>query len=397
MDFNQLAQRIGTHSYKWDKVPGDMPVCTDKERLPVWVADMDFVCAPEILEAVSRATECGVLGYKYNSDDFFDAVIGWMYRRHGLAVDREWIVPIPGVVSGISSVMAMLTEQGDEIIIQPPVYPAFFGVTEGCGRVVLENRLIERCDDGVTLTYDIDFDNLESLAARPTAKMMILCSPHNPIGRTFTEDELSRIVKICRDNNVFLVSDEIHSDIVFADGKFTPILSLTGNSAGVCQLSSPSKSFNTAGTSTAYMIIPDKAARERVSRFWNALHLPDSSYVSTEVISAAYNDAEYYVDELCEYIEDNTKFMMEYLISNIEGVRVTNPNSTYLMWVDMSKCKIPAEDVVSALCRNGVITNPGESFHKDYHGYVRINLASPRSLLEKVAERIKQTFDDYGK
>ncbi len=392
MNFDYFANRCGTNSLKWDKVPGDLPVCTDKEAIPVWIADMDFMCAPEIMDAVKRATECCVLGYKYISDDFSEAVVHWMDRRHGLSVKKEWIMPLPSVVSGISSAVSMLTSPGDEVIVQPPVYSPFFEVTEKCGRTVLENHLIERSDDGKTLTYEIDFENLEALAARPNAKMMILCSPHNPVGKTFTDDELTRVVNICKNNGVFLVSDEIHSDIIFGGNKFTPILSITGDSTGVCQLCSTSKSFNTAGTHTAYMIIPDAHERSRIAEFWQSLHLPDSSFVSAEVISAAYNQAEYYVDELCAYIEDNTKFMREYLIENIPGVRVASPTSTYLLWVDLRNCGVPAEDILPALFREGVIPNPGEWFHKDYLGYVRINLAAPRAVIEEAAHRIKNAF-----
>lgn len=388
MNFDLSPSRLGTDSVKWDCTASEFRLTPGEDLIPMWVADMDFFCAPEILDAVKHATAPGVLGYRTLASRFDEAVIHWMQSRHGLSVSADEILPSPGVVAGISAAISVFTEPGDGVIVQPPIYPPFVGVPKGMGRVIRENKLIERYCDGV-LSYDIDFEDLRRLAAEPRTKMMILCSPHNPTGRVYTPDELRKICTICAENDVYLISDEIHSDIMLKGNKFTPILSVAPCTDRVLQLCSPSKSFNTAGTHSAYMIVKNPEEREKLSGFWGSMHIPTSSFVSADVVEAAYGPAAYYVDELCSYLDGNMAFIRKYLQKNLPGIRLASPDSTYLLWADFRACGIPADQIFHRLCEAArVVPDPGEWFGEDYLGYMRINIATPRAVLEEAAQRI---------
>jgi len=360
----------------------------------MWVAGMDFACAPALLEAVSTAFASGALGYRTLPDRFHAAIAGWMQKRHSLTVDPARILPIPGVIPGISAAIGAFTQPGDGVIIQPPVYPPFAGVTRGMGRTVLENPLIEREQGGV-LTYDIDFAGLRALAARPDARLMVLCSPHNPLGRVWSREELTELCRICAENDVYLVSDEIHSDIILGDARFTPILSVAadcGITSRICQLGSPSKSFNTAGTHAAYTIVPDVDERRAIRRFFDAMHMPTESFISTEVVTAAYGPAGYYPDELSAYLTGNMDDFVARLLREIPGVRVTRPQATYLLWADFRACGFDARQIMRLLCDEArVAPDPGEWFAEDRVGCLRINVAMPRAMLEEAADRIIRT------
>ncbi len=388
-DFDRAPQRIGTDSIKWDAAAA-YGVAPGDDLIPMWIADMDFYAAPEVLAAINGATDPGLVGYRRMGERFFTGVAGWMQTRHDVAVETDAILPIPGVIPGISAAIAAFTAPGDGVIIQPPVYPPFFGTPRGMGRVVLENRLIEREEGGI-LSYAVDFDGLRALAARPEARLMILCSPHNPLGRVWTADELREICRICAENGVFLVCDEIHADITFGATPFTPILRAAaevGMTRGYIALGSPSKSFNVAGTHTAYMIAPDAGDRAGLRNFFSSMHLPESSYVSADVIAAAYGKAAYYPDELAVYIRGNMAAVSEVLRA-IPGIRLSAPGATYLLWADLRNCGVAPEAVVHTIAEKGrVLVNAGEEFAPDRVGCVRINVGAPRAMVVEGARRM---------
>ena len=390
MNFDLAPNRRGTNSVKWDAVAREFGMVPGEDILPLWVADMDFFCAPELLDAVRGAFAPGALGYRSLAPGFYDAIVGWMRTRHGLAVDPAWILPLPGVIAGLSSAVACFTEAGDGVIVQPPIYPPFVQVARSLGRTVLENRLIEQ-DDGGVLRYAIDFDQLRALAARPDAKMMVLCSPHNPIGRVWSREELTEICQICAENGVYLVSDEIHSDIMLDGARFTPTLAAAHGRSRICQLGSPSKSFNTAGTHAAYMIVPDADERAKLRAYWGMLRFPTESFMAGEVITAAYGPAGYYADELCAYLTENMNFFTAYLRQGLPGIRLAQPQATYLLWADFRGCGVPADQVHRLLCdRARVALDPGEWFDAGCQGYTRINVAMPRAMLAEASRRIVQ-------
>ncbi len=392
MNFDLAPNRRGTDSAKWDGVAAEFGMTPGEDILPLWVADMDFYCAPEILDAVQSAVSSGTLGYRMLSPKFHDAVADWMQKRHGVTVCPDSVLPVPTVVAGITAAVSVFTEPGDGVIVQPPIYPPFVGVARDLGRTVLENRLIEH-DHGGDLSYEIDFDGLRALAARPDAKMMILCSPHNPIGRIFTREELEQIRAICAENGVYLVSDEIHSDLILDGNRFLPTLAAAGACPGecsrICQISSPSKTFNTAGAHAAFMIVPSADEREQLRAYWKKLHFPSVSFVAAEVVSAAYGPASYYADELCAYLSENMRYMIDTLRAAFPGIRLTHPKATYLLWVDVRSCGIPADEVMPLLCNTArVAPDPGDWFGENYRGYIRLNVAMPRAWLKEAAERI---------
>ncbi|MBQ8397983.1 MAG: PatB family C-S lyase [Clostridia bacterium] len=395
MNFDLAPDRRGTDSVKWDNVAAEFGMTPGDDILPMWVADMDFACAPELMEAVRSAFTPGVLGYRNLSSRFHEAIAGWMQKRHGLTVPADSILPLPGVIPGISAAISAFTQPGDGVIIQPPVYPPFMGVTRNMGRVVLENTLIEHEADGI-LTYEIDFDGLRALAARPDARLMVLCSPHNPLGRVWSREELTEICRICAENDVYLVSDEIHSDIILGGAQFTPILTAAadcGITSRICQLGSPSKSFNTAGTHVAYTIVPDARERSAISRVFGSMHIPADTFISTEVVTAAYGSAGYYPDELSAYLTENMDFFVDRLRAALPGIRLTRPQATYLLWADFRGCGFPAEKVMRLLCDEArVAPDPGEWFAADRKGCLRINVAMPHHMLEEAADRIIRTL-----
>lgn len=395
MDFDTAPMRRGTDSVKWDATADVFHMEPGDDILPLWVADMDFACAPEILEAIRGAYAPGALGYRTLSPKFAESVVYWMHTRHHLTVDPAWILPLPGVVAGISAAIAAFSEAGDEVIIQTPVYTPFYDVPRKMGRTLLENPLIEREEDGY-LTYGIDLDQLRTLAARPRARVMVLCSPHNPIGRVHTREELAAIARICAENDVYLVSDEIHSDIMLDGAEFVPVLAAApAGTKRICQLGSPSKSFNTAGTHAAYMIVPDEEERRKVSAVWDALHFPTESFTAAEVVAAAYGPAAYYADELCAYISENMRTLTEYLRRSLPGVRIAREQATYLLWVDLTHCGVPADRVMRVLLdRARVAPDPGEWFGDGCVGYVRLNVAMPRATILAAAERIVRAMQE---
>ncbi len=395
MNFDVQAPRRGTDCEKWDGMVRNFgPNAAGDDVIPMWVADMDFYCAPEILSAVRSSLDSGALGYRSLPASFYEAIAGWMKKRHGLDIPTGWILPVPGVVSGISAVLGAVTQPGDGVIIQTPVYTPFYNVPRNLGRRLLENPLLEKEEDGV-LRYGVDFDHLASLCADPCAKAMILCSPHNPLGRLWTKEELRRIADICAENGVFLISDEIHSDIILGGAAFTPILHAAAQRKGIAQLCSPSKSFNTAGMHAAYMIIPDGGGRAKIHTYRKTLHDPDVSFMANEVICAAYNGAEYYADGLCAYITNNMEFLTEYLLRHLPEVRLTKPQATYLLWADFSAYGIRGDALMDRMLRIGRIApDPGVWFGEACTACLRINVAAPRHVIEEAARRIVRCFTE---
>lgn len=393
INFDIPAPRRGTDCEKWDGMVRNFgEAAAGDDVIPLWVADMDFLCAPEILSAVRSSLDSGALGYRTLPASFFEAISGWMKKRHDLDVPTEQILPVPGVVSGISAILGAVTQPGDGVIIQTPVYTPFYNVPRNLGRRLMENPLIESEKEGI-LRYEMDFEHLAALCADPSAKAMILCSPHNPLGRLWTKEELRRVADICAANGVFLISDEIHSDIILGGKAFTPILHAAAQKKGIAQLCSPSKSFNTAGMHAAYMIVPDGEDRAQIRAYRRTLHDPDVSFMANEVICAAYNEAEYYADELCAYITGNMEFLTEYLQKHLPRIRLTKPEATYLLWTDLSAYGIEGDALMDRMLRVGRIApDPGVWFGEKCTGCLRINVAAPRAMIEEAARRIVGCF-----
>ncbi len=354
----------------------------------MWVADMDFQAPPEVIEALERVTSHGVFGYSAYSDSTYESVQNWFSRRYSWDIEREWICFSPGVVAGISFIIQSLTEAGDEIIIQPPVYYPFSKLIEGTGRIVSENFLLE--DNG---NYSINFSELEELCTRPAAKMIILSSPHNPVGRVWQKNELEEILRICEANNIIVVSDEIHCDLTLGDSMHIPMGKIAPHYERLITCTSPSKTFNLAGCKTSNIIIPGKEMREKFQGTVLRNGCADPNPFGIAAMEAAYCHGEEWLCELKKYLERNLKIIRDTLKHELPEVRLIEPEATYLAWLDFrgtGKSWQEQDRIFRDIAK--VAPDPGHIFGENGRGFQRINFACPETTLREGLDRIIRAF-----
>lgn len=381
--FDEIIDRRNTNSYKWDSAEHD-------GVLPMWVADMDFRTAPAIIEALRRRVEHGVFGYTRVPDEYYEAIVRWFGRKHGWHIKPEEILYTSGVVPAISAIIKALTSPGDGVIVQTPVYNCFFSSIRNNQCQLIENRLLY-----TDSTYHIDFDDLEMKASDPKAKLLLLCNPHNPAGRVWTRSELERINDICLRNSVMVVSDEIHCELVFDGYKYTPFASISEacrkNSVVCC---SPSKSFNIAGLQIANIISDSEQLRNRIDRAININEVCDVNPFGVIALMAAYNHGEEWLDELKTYLWENYRTLLSFFKSELPDFPVTKLEGTYLVWVDCRSLGIESSELERKLMDvAGVWLNEGTMYGDAGEGFMRINIACPRSVLEEGLRRIKKGVD----
>ena len=377
-DFDTIIPRRGTGAVKWDAHP-HFDADTE-DMIPLWVADMDFKAAPFIIDALRRRVEHGVFGYVTVPDSTGEAVVSWFSRKHGWSIEKDWIIYTTGVVPALSAAVKALSEPGDKVIIQSPVYNCFFSSVRNNGCEILDVPLVY--SEG---TYRFDFEGLERACADPKAKLMLLCNPHNPAGRVWTREELARVGDIARRHGVTVISDEIHCEIVMPGYEYTPFASVSPENQACCvSLCSPSKSFNIAGLHLACFVTPDEGWRSRIDRAINVNEICDVNPFGVVALEAAYSpEGEEWLKELNQYIYDNylllKQVLKDYPVCKLEG--------TYLPWVDVSSLGIPSEKIEETLLRDyKVWVNAGTMYGTE--GFIRINLATPRSLLAEGLERV---------
>lgn len=377
-NFDEIIPRRGTGSYKWDSAPAD-------DAIPMWVADMDFRTAPPVIDALRRRVEHGVFGYVKVPDAYYDAVIEWFGRRHGWHIERDWILYTSGVVPAVSVVVKAMCEPGDRVILQTPVYNCFFSSVRNNGCEVLENPLIN--DGG---RYCMDYEDLERKAADPKARLLVLCNPHNPAGRVWTAEELERMNDICLRHGVRVLSDEIHCELTYNGNRYTPFAAVSDrclNNAIVAN--SPSKSFNTAGLQIANIITNDADLRARIDRAININEVCDVNPFGVEGLIAAYTEGEPWLDALCTYLWDNYKALLGFFAERLPKLRVTPLEGTYLVWVDCRCLGVTSDELTRRLADEGrVMVNSGTMYGADGEGFIRINIACPRSRMMQGLERI---------
>lgn len=381
--FDLPANRRGTHCVKWD--------CEEaREAIPMWVADMDFKVATPITEALRRRVEHGIFGYVQVPGSYYDAIIRWFESRHAWTIDREWIIYTTGVVPAMSAVIKALTLPGDKVLIQTPVYNCFFSSIRNNGCQVEENPLIY---DGHT--YHIDYADLEQKAADPKTRLLILCNPHNPVGRVWTPEELRTINDICLRHDVRVVSDEIHCELVMPGYHFSPFATVSD----ACRdnaiiLNSPSKSFNIAGLQVANIICNNQRIRERIDRAININEICDVNPFGIEALMAAYNESGWWIDQLCEYLHENDLLLEKTIRQALPQLPVTRLEGTYLVWLDIRPLGISSDAVTRLLLDTGkVLVNSGTMYGTTAgEGFIRINIACPRSQLEEALQRICDTL-----
>ena len=379
-DFDTVLDRRGSSCEKWDGM-ADLFDVTDSEALPMWVADMDFKAPPVVLEALRRRLDHGVFGYPGNFPEYYDAVVHWMRVRHAWEVRQEWVRFTPGVVAALAFAVQALTKPGDAVIYQSPVYPPIFTCVAQNGRVPVNNRLVIR--DG---RYRMDLDDLEAKLAAG-AKMLILCSPHNPAGRVWTTEELHTLTDLCRAHGAVIVSDEIHHDFAFRPHVHT-VLNKAHPKAGeisvVC--TAPSKTFNIAGLHTSNAIIENPDLR---AAFDNALKtnavFPPSPF-GIEALKAAYTKGGDWLDALLAYLWDNFTLLRDRLQAT-EKLRVHDAEAMHLAWIDCARLGLTDDELKNALFAQNVIPSMGPFFGPGGEGFVRLNFGCPRSVLEDGVER----------
>ena len=369
-DFESVIDRHGTNSLKWDLFDDD---------LPMWVADMDFKVSPAIEKAILKRADHPVYGYTIVPDELFDAYISWWDRRYGLEMSREDMAYSMGVMPSISSMIRCLTDEYDEILIQSPVYHVFYYVIEDNNRKVLENELVY--EDG---KYCIDFDDLDGKLSR--VKMMILCNPHNPIGKIWSEDDLNRIEELCRKHDVILISDEIHCDLTDPDVKYNPF----EPSANVIRCLSPSKSFNIAGFQSSIVHTTNRELLEKIKAQMHIDNSDSCNVFATAAVIAAYNDSDEWLEELREVLYENKQIVKDYLACELPIIKLVECDATYLLWLDCSSLKVPSKVLSGFLRTNqGLFLSAGVDFGQNGDNFLRLNIACPQKLLKEGLGRLK--------
>ena len=374
-DFNEPINRKRTDSVKFDYT-GEYFGTPD--LIPMWVADMDFRTPDFIMEAIRKRTEHEILGYSIRPDSFYQAIINWYRKRQNWAIQRDWILFSPGVVAALSMAVNAFTREGERVIVQPPVYHPFFSVVRDNGRELVYNTLVE--EDGY---YRMDLDGLKEKITRDT-RLLLLCHPHNPVGRVWSPDELKELADICLENNILIVSDEIHSDLVFAPHVFTPLSTLGQEIADITiSCVAASKTFNLAGLSSSAVIISNEKLRNRFNREIGKGHLFMGNIFGNVAMEAAYSNGEEWLGQLLEYLMGNVKLINEYMENNLPGIRVTPPEATYLAWLDMKSFGFKGKQLRNFMIREaGIGCNDGPTFGPGGSGFQRLNFACPRSTLE---------------
>ena len=375
-DFDKQIERRGTDSIKWNVQDGE---------LPMWVADMDFPTAPAITDAIIARAKHGIFGYSDVSDEWYDAYIGWWRERHGFEIKKEWLMFCTGVIPAISSTVRKLTTPNENVVIQTPVYNVFFNSVVNNGCRVLENPLVYK--DG---KYSIDFDDLEKKLSDPQTNLMILCNPHNPVSKIWDKETLARIGEIAKENGVTVISDEIHCDITRPGTGYIPFASVSD----VCReisvtCISPTKAFSIPGIQTAAIVVPNAHLRNKVRRAINTDEVAEPNVFASFAPVAAFNKGGEWLDEMREYVFDNRACLENYIEKHIPELKTVKGDATYLMWVDISSLGVPSKEFCKILRREtGLFITAGSIYGDPGEGFVRINVACPRSLVEDGAKRL---------
>lgn len=387
-DFSRPTDRRGTDSYKWDSAP-------EADIIPLWVADMDFETFPGITEALQRRVAHGIFGYTRVPETYYEAVCRWFEKRHGWHINREDIIYTSGVVPAVSAVIKALTLPGDQVIVQGPVYNCFFSSIRNNGCEMVSNSLIYNKEE---LRYEIDFDDLERKLAHERARLMLICNPHNPGGRVWTRDELTRVAELCRKYGVRVVSDEIHCELTLYDNEYVPFGSLPDElSRGSITCCSPSKAFNTAGLQIANIVCRDAEVRNRIDRAININEVCDVNPFGVIALQAAYSDEGYeWLTQLREYISANYDLLRERFARELPKCKVMRMEGTYLAWIDCSELHISSDEIEEMLIHeNKVWVNAGSMYGAEGAAFIRINMACTSELLNEGITRIVNGLGAY--
>ena len=382
-DFDKTVDRRRSNSMKWDVA---------ENELPMWVADMDFQTAPAVRQAIQKRAEHGVFGYTIVPDAWYEAYMGWWKMRHEFEIKKNWLIFCTGVVPAISSMVRKLTTPAEKVLIQTPVYNIFFNSILNNGRVVLESPLVY--ENGA---YGIDFDDLEEKLSDPQTTLMILCNPHNPVGKIWDRGTLERIGDLCWKHHVRVISDEIHCDLTAPGCSYVPFASVSEK----CRENSitciaPTKAFNLAGLQTAAVVVPNPVLRHKVWRGLNTDEVAEPNAFAMDAAIAAFTEGGEWLDALREYVFENKRLVEEYVKKEIPGISVVPSQATYLSWLDCTSLSVPAEELAAFIReKTGLYLSSGEQYGGQGKWFLRMNLACPRSVAEDGLDRLKRGIQAF--
>lgn len=393
--FDKEISRQGTNSVKWEFMQGGEDLvewkhtdaCFGEGRiLPMWVADMDFRSPAPVVEALVARAKHGIFGYSAPTKDFYQSVIGWMKRRHGWQIEQDWICITPGVVPALNMLVRAFVAAGDKVLIQPPVYYPFYKAIENNGAELALNPLIY--EDG---RYRMDLAELEEKCSDPKVKLAILCSPHNPVGRVWTKEEMVQFGEICLANDVLVVSDEIHADLIHKGHEFTPFASISEDfTRRSITCTAPSKTFNLAGLHTSCIVIPDGDLRTKFEGVLQSNGLFGIGTFGVVALQAAYDHGEEWLEQLLEYLDGNLAYLEAYIAEHIPQLSVVRPEGTYLVWVDCRELQLDKHELRRLMLKEArVYLDEGYIFGSEGEGFERINIACPRTVIVEALDRIK--------
>ncbi|HCO67332.1 MAG TPA: cystathionine beta-lyase [Dysgonomonas sp.] len=385
-NFDQIIDRKGTNALKTDVLQERYG---REDLIPLWVADMDFLSPPAITEAIIERANHGIYGYTLAGEEYYNSIINWLGDFHNWKIDQEWISFIPGIVKGIAFVTDCFSEKNNSVIIQPPVYHPFRIIPTLHEREIVDNPLI--LDAG---RYRMDFDNLKQ-SIKTDTKILILCNPHNPGGRVWTRDELGQLAEICYDNNILVISDEIHSDLAYEGHTHIPFASVSEKAAqNSITFMAPSKTFNIAGIVSSFSVIPNNDIRERFHEYLKKSELEEGHIFAYIAAQAAYEYGKEWLSEVKGYLWVNIQFIDNYLKKNIPQIKAMIPEASFLVWLDCRDLNMPQEELVSLFVDGaGLALNDGIIFGEEGRGFMRMNIGSPRPVLEKAMDNLKAAVD----
>lgn len=379
-NFDEIIDRRNTRSYKWDQVG---PLFGDPSILPLWVADMDFYSPPAVKEVLLKRAELGAYGYGIRAEEYTQSIVDWFARRHHWTIAANQLIDVPSVVTTLSLSIELFSKTGDAVVIQTPVYYPFYDVIEGHERVVARNPLL--IEDGI---YKMDFVQLEQLF-QDGAKLMLLCNPHNPGGRVWSKQELEQLAALAIKYDVIIISDEIHCDLIFAGAKHTPLASLSEEIADrTITALAATKTFNLPGLQTSFAVISNRSLHAAFEKRVKQLSIHMANHFAQDAVQAAYNEGEQWLDEMLVYVKGNFNFAEQYLAEHLPQVKPMKSEGTYLMWLDCRAIS-DSSDVLKELMykKAKVAFNEGSTFGVEGAGWLRINLACPRSIVEQALQQ----------
>ena len=380
--FDRIIDRSGTQSFKWDLY--------EKDTLPLWVADMDFRAPQPIIDAIIERAEHGIFGYTYYPSTYYDALIKWFKRYYDWEIKKEWLIFTPGVILAINLAIQGFSNPGDKVIVQNPVYYPFYGAIKTNGRQVLLNPL--KLMNG---RYQMDFENLEQIVKDSRTKLLILCNPHNPVGRLWTKEELTQLGDICLNNEIIIIADEIHCDLVYPGHKHTSFASISTSFAqNSITCTSASKTFNLPGLQLSNIIIPNQKIRQTFNNSLESVFIPEElgylpNVLSIVALQAAFEKCDDWLESLILYLKENLEYLKTFIKNKLPQIKIIEPEGTYLVWLDFRELNIEDHQLETFLLEKAkVVLDGGYKFGQGGEGFQRINIACPRSILEKALNRI---------